>query len=338
MPRKRAQTAVQFNWIFVLIAGALILAFFIAMVVRQRGIAEQQAAGALATRLDVLMAGAKVSTGKASPIDIRNIDLIFDCENYRIGDKGAVEIGNKAVFSPNRIKGDGLIMWSQPWKVPYEVTNFIYLTNPEIMYLMIGTSEEIKELNNSLPDIVNKVLITDIQEILNVKYKNEKKLRIICESCNPDVVIQSDFEPSEITMVEISGLGKEFGGVNFYTYDGQRFQKTNPEQILFLGKAAMYGAVFAENEELYRCNMQDAFENLNLVTKMYWIRTDVLAEEPLRTPACRDFYRVSSPLFENIELISREFTDRASVELKAETDFLQNNNEILQGKSCPVIY
>ena len=60
---RKAQIETQFNWLFILVAGAVILIFFAGIVIKQKSSSEQKIAENVMTDLQSIFTGGSVSTG-----------------------------------------------------------------------------------------------------------------------------------------------------------------------------------------------------------------------------------------------------------------------------------
>ena len=69
MKSRKSQISIQFHWIFILIAGALILTFFVSIIMKQKSVSEQKIATTLITDLDEIISGAAAG-------DIESIHIV----------------------------------------------------------------------------------------------------------------------------------------------------------------------------------------------------------------------------------------------------------------------
>ena len=79
---KRGQIDVQFNWIFVLLIGALILSFFVGVAMWYKGTQEQKITGEIVLQLESLMKTAQERPKTAMTTTIPDITLSFTCSPY----------------------------------------------------------------------------------------------------------------------------------------------------------------------------------------------------------------------------------------------------------------
>jgi len=281
--KKRAVIELQFNWIFVLIAGAIIFVFFISIVNKQREFSELKTSGTIITNLESILTGAQISTNTVNIVDMPKIDVGFECDRYFIGPVPKQTKGN-VIFSPNLLKGKEIITWALDWNMPYRVTNFLYITDPELRYVIVyddDTETIARKIDKELPKEMNKELIDKLE---NLKNKNNYKVKFIflTDASDNDLNdIQSELKmPDEdLTAIELdigdSGIIPNTGTIDFIQKNGTLWGR---EKIAYLKKESLFGAIFAADSEMYNCVMRKAFKKLNLVSKIYLNRSSTLAD------------------------------------------------------------
>ena len=80
MDSKKGVIEIQFNWIFILVAGALILILFVVIVQRQGSVSNQSRDIDIRSKLGTILTGAKQSTDTTFVIDIPSkTEIDFGC-------------------------------------------------------------------------------------------------------------------------------------------------------------------------------------------------------------------------------------------------------------------
>lgn len=278
---KRAVIELQFNWIFILIAGGMILIFFMGVVSKQKELSEKKVASTILTNLDAIFTGAKVSIGTVNLIDIPKEDIKIGCNEFFVKDVSK-SLKDKIVFAPNILRGYKVITWALDWNVPYRVVNFLYLTTPWVRYIIVHDSnkEMAEYVYNTLPKELNKELVP----VGEVENKNNYKVKFVFVNTNPNDNVLTNFGamPDDgVKAIRISFEDGEKGEVEFYVKKGNSWSSEG--KSYFLMKASLIGAIFASDKASYECGMKKAFKRLNIVTRMYKIRaTDI-----------KNFYKVN---------------------------------------------
>ena len=345
--QKRGVIELQFNWVFVLIVGALILSLFIWFALKQSEISSTKLSKDVLTNLNTIFTGAKVSKGTVYEIKISNINLEFNCNNncfctYKI--QGYAGEGNQlkgaTVFAPNIIKSPDLIAWSLDWNVPYRVSNFLFLTSPKVRYIL-GTGFD-TTFSNTLTETLPRDLITvdtppdwrDIDDTNNYKIK----LLVAPDPNNPDYPKGERFNKDikktaekDITAIKIDGIAEE-GTITYYNYDiNDGFSAINDYH--YVGFPALIAAIFAD-EDNYKCIMQDAYDRYNYVTKIYKERARQLQSSTSTT--CQTYYRDADDDLNEFPNTDPPFGLASTIFDYANN--LEETNDNLLLYSCPLIY
>src|SRR3989344_3501184 len=117
----KGQLSMPFHWIYVLLAGGVILFFFIGIAARQKTSSEEQLSVTLAQKLDGIFTGAAQTKQTFEAIDLPELDLYFFCEDdsasYSVGRNGAGRgLPFQPIFSAQRVQADPRMnVWSVPF-------------------------------------------------------------------------------------------------------------------------------------------------------------------------------------------------------------------------------
>jgi hypothetical protein len=278
---KSAQIQLTFNWFYVLIAGAVILLFFVGIVVKQKAAAEDNLASEVVRIMESIFTGASVSEKTKNFIDtsgLADYTLYFDCEEgvseFGIKGKGTPSQDRVSpIFVPYEIKTTQLILWSLPYKLPFKVIDFMFVTSQNTKYFLLGNGAgfatefinstegfnrvEINNLNQIDPGKNFQIRIIDFDGTLDENSPVPEKLKLM--------------DDDKVTMLSFLGTSQ----VNYYQMlDHNSWKKINsePVQIVSLGgerDAAKYAAIFSGDDKIYRCNMGKAFQRLQYLIEVY---------------------------------------------------------------------
>jgi hypothetical protein len=349
MKNKRGALEVQFNWVFVMVAGALILVFFFGIVQKQRELSNAKIADSLLTNIESIATGAAVSTGTVQPVALPNVGVNFGCTEeclctYSIGDVRK-EYSDKIIFAPELVKGSEMILWTLDWKVPFRATNFIYATTRNDKYFFIYDKEPqtalLKRINKTLPPEVNSkfVFIDQLsglkQKIRNENYNSAKFILVDTTfQLSPQSLqanIDSSFRKTDVSVVHIT----TGGGAVFYDKASERSLEFNEaEQLSYYGEPSMYGAIFAADSGAYKCNMISALIRLQHILDLYIERADYLNENTACSIGLDKSLLIQ--LKGTADTVSKE-THRIS-ELNTPVSAVQSQNEQLLRASCALLY
>src|SRR3989344_8866855 len=133
---KKGQIEVTFNWVYVLIAGAVIILFFVGIAVKQKASSEKTLSGDLVRIMESIFASAGASEKTKNIIDVSGLadyTFQFSCNDgvseFSLKDTESQRRQNAIdpIFSPAEIKTTQLILWSLPYKLPFKVTDFLFI-------------------------------------------------------------------------------------------------------------------------------------------------------------------------------------------------------------------
>ncbi|MEA3514928.1 MAG: hypothetical protein U9R34_05605 [Nanoarchaeota archaeon] len=364
MIKKRGSIEIQFNWIFILIAGMIILGFFLSIVNKQKHIAEDQISASIRINLGAVLTGTSAARDTASRINIPNIDIIYDCDGYIIGRADAIRA--KTSFAPSLVKGPVIISWTRDWYMPFRVTHFLYITSPFIKYIFVRDTAGVAEyVYNALPNrtimdkgevkaFFSKELV-DFSKINEIKDQNHYKVRFIFFGDNPkDADIESLFgglKNKDFTAVKIDANGisdlNGVGKLTFYVKKMGGFKEiSGVSESAYIGEASAFGAIFADDPETYNCNMQRAFNTFKLVNTIYFEKVKGLKEDSQThgDAGCQDPYTHAMGHLEalntNIPYVKLGYTESGQISswILTPADLISAENENALYKSCPAIY
>lgn len=341
MQNKKA-LEIQFNWMFVLIAGAAILIFFTVIVVKQKNLSETSSEVSVLKGVESIINGAAVSADTINAIDIPNSNIEISCNEFSIG-KASKKYQSLVLFAPSLIKGNKLITQTLSFDVPFKSTNFLYMTSPQVRYILITDSNQnnknlAKEVNKYLPASLEK---EHYETVPAIKDKNDYKVKlVIFGNININNLDLSNLKPnSDVTAVKVNGdTGK--GTLEFYKKNAGTI---TTDTSVYVGKSSLVGSVYSETKDIYECNMQNAFRKLNLVAKTYIERTNKLKKtlpKPGRETQCNLLYEEAKALLRKIDDKSSTFKFNAGDrdEIASAANDLNRVNKDLQRFSCVLIY
>lgn len=290
MSSKRAQIEVTFNWVYVLIAGAVILLFFGGIVVKQKAASEDNLSRMAMNIMDKIFAGARAAEKTKDFVDISGLadyTFYFDCAHevstYGLkGHSNPKEDTVHALFAPLELQGTRMILWSLPYKLPYKIVDFLFITTDKTKYFFVGVDDFTEEFLNATQDNSDKRKSISAEAVINLEEINPGKnfqIRIVDVKgeIQPKTLLPlplleklKGYGDSKVTAVSFTGTNQ----ANFFQKEGDHWKQLNPNpvQIISLGgerDAAKYAAIFAGNDQMYECNMKKAFKRLELVNEVY---------------------------------------------------------------------
>lgn len=342
----------QFHWIFILIAGALILAFFFSVVQKQRVLSEEKLAITLASQMDAIFAGAIESKGTTQSLATPQPGIAFSCTqvcecNFVIGGK-ATEFRDKILFAPSLIAGQDAIAWAIDWKMPFRVANFLLLTNPEVKYYLVYDSANPRsaqlhdKAKKALPKELNAESLPSPERMFAVSPEGDLLTRFVFfGTVKPDLrQLNAEFADEDVSGVWVDD---DASRVVFYEKADVAELDFNEFPSALAGDATLYGAIFAADRRMYECMAKRGFEKLAIVADVQAKRAAAL-QSSLNRPECPyiaqtldNVARAAATLSAVPSLDTEDAAGALQTVLQAQSELKrQNDNLILQ--SCPELY
>lgn len=268
----------QFHWIFILIAGALILGFFFSFALKQRAVGQERLQYTLLSQVDDILAKSQLKGGTAQHIPTPRQGIGFSCTQgcdcaFQI--ENAQRQFNLPIFSPDLIKGQDTFIWSMEWEQPYRVTNFLFLTNPEHKYYLVydpQNSNSVKlhsEITRKIPPAItqNNEVITQfnyqnvtVGELSNLEAEDFEHKFVFIHT-NPTV--PEDFEGVVAKAIQIDETKITFLSKT------KRQDEFEPNYVQsHIGLTSIYAAIFAQDGAMYACGIEHALGKLATTSKV----------------------------------------------------------------------
>ena len=291
---RRAQLDVQFNWIFILIAGAVILALFFKVANTQRQISEDKAAIRLQNDFDAITTAALQSKDTIQTVQLPSLGLHFDCADctcmIKFG-RFAMPFEDRVIFTPYAVTGPDAKLWTLDWKMPFRITNFLYITNDNVKYYIVssGSSQLADHIKSALPTEENGVtginteFITD-QDISTIVYNNENRVVFVLldglQAKNLDAdFLKQTFPLKKVDVRAVEVYTTPVTQVAFYKRDPKTGDIDLEGGQGYLGDELLFAAIIAQDTEAYTCNLITALQRIQGVGKTAMRRAEMLSTE-----------------------------------------------------------
>ena len=308
---RRAQVESHFSWIFVLVAGAVILAFFFSVVQKQRELSDQKLSISLVSDFEAIISSAAVAKGTTQILPIYNQELDFSCGTIcdcKMSVGGfSKPFRDKIIFAPQQISGRNMILWTLDWKDPFRIANFVYASDDSTHYWFIGDSNTIKSYIplDKLPASIKPTIVELPQQITGDAKKNRVVFFKTVQSGDVDA-IQNIAGVSALWIKDNTNLEFRWGAAL-----NKKLTTATYENL----QEKLLGAIFSEEGELYSCQAKEADSRKTTITSIYTARAANLTGKTSADRGCDAWYRA----------------------VGSETTFEEINQNLLQ-LSCPTIY
>lgn len=334
---RKAQAETQLNWIFILIVGAVIMAFFAFIVIKQRTASEAKFSGKVSQQLNTILVGAKVSSGTVQEIPTPDLSIRFTCNDYYIG-PASQRLGNRIVFAPEYLEGNKLITWTLDWNVPFKITSFLYMTSPFVKYVVVGEGQKADDIYLALPPKLNKAQVSP-SDYAALRDEGDWKLRFIfVDQDNQDIMaIPAAFADVEVSGLKVRTVDRSMQFLERSAADPNMFTDVDVP-FSYTEKEVLYAAIFSDRHDEFDCLMKRAYARLNTVARVYYEKLNAMAPIQYATN-CEGYYNQNTNLKDMIQatddypLDSTDLTSIANA-----VSGLKDTNSRLQIYSCPLIY
>ncbi len=308
---KKGISDIPFKWIFILIVGVFIIAFFVRFAYQHietsNKINIRQAIFSLDDQLNAL----STSQQSNKPIDIKQ-ELNLDCDSLNSAD--FEKSTEKIIFAPSLLKNEKIQAWTLSWEFPFRIANLFYLSNKNIRYLLIYDSNTFNFVKNlQIPKIFNYQLI----DIKNLDQNTIQKSSSTLQQVNLIFFTQPktiQLKGPKVNIVVVDIKNKDIIIKN--------------KHYIYLGEPLLYGAIFSP--ENYDCLYQKSLDQLDFISNIYSQKAYYLLMK-INQQLCR------SKLIEAKKTLDT-FRTLKDNKLYGYRDNLESQNKELLKNDCPSIY
>jgi hypothetical protein len=277
---KRGQIQVTFSWVYILIAGAVILLFFIGIVVKQKAVSEENLATDVVRVMESIFTGAGVSEKTKNFVDISGLadyTLFFDCSEgvteFGIKDRGkAIQNEMDPIFAPLELQDTVMNLWSLPYNMPFKTIDFTFVSSRKSKIFFVGNDPFIDEFINATEGFDNVEKIIDPAEIVPGLNYQFRIIDFTGGTALAGGVPESlkGYDDNKITALVFTAAEQ----VDYYQKQGDIWKKLNQKPVKIISlpgerNAAKYAAIFAGDDDTYICSMGKAFFRLKYVLDVY---------------------------------------------------------------------
>jgi hypothetical protein len=339
---KRGIIDVQFNWIFIAVAGSIIFIFIIAIVFSQKTNAEKQTNIQISNQLTTLLKGKQQTSDVYSELNFPNTNINFRCEitgnnpdfegyfTFRMADSERILLPTEIIFAPKDINTNKLVIWTQSFNLGFPVNIFSYVSTSDFIILIVDDSTQtspkyVIDLNTSIPSNITHKIISSSDVNNYERYKNKK---IICFNghCPSNIDKYLDITPTTSNLFE-------YGTVEF----NQKISPTTTS-LPYISKAGLMGAIFSDDATYYSCQMIRAFNHYEIKRDLTERRLAMLSNFTVSND-CK--IKLNNTIDNNIKVNRNKKFPMSSNEIEAlykSTLRLDINNVDLTLSNCPKIY
>lgn len=328
---RKAQVEVSYNWIYVLVAGAVIFGFFITIIVQERDSTEQRINERLADNFENLVQlQLQQSEGLTERHSRPGTSFQFFCDqtghSFRIGDEGNLRyLETEPVFSVNNVGQGNLITQNLAFKAPFYLSPLILVSDSNTRYSFESGNDEINDLRLLLGNEFNK------QEGFNDLGSFENEV-VIVSAGN----METFEDVIKIEIDEIDSAGRDLA-LYRVRQDSNEFYLLNDELVL--------AAIVSGDLSTFDCALQKVEEKSRLTLNLEINRSINIGDrlDDAGRETCATIYKASGGMTEllqnllgHVESLNKEKSDGENF-LEIASNIRLRNRE-LTTNSCPLLY
>jgi hypothetical protein len=346
---KKGMLGEQFNWIFVIVAGVMLLTFFIVFTVKYINLQEDRMDVDVARSLSLRFFGLAQSHAAGGLIiddteggaysfnPGHDVQLRYTC----LGDVGEIVInGNEEfarmkvteeiVFAPTAMSISSIDTWVYPWNHPFFVSNFIFLSPPERTYYFIGDHATLSNFDMYSKVQFNVQPETNLNSIIS-DLKGDGRVVIFQNGGNPGSYTSGLIQLTE-KFKFFSALYVDLTNEQVYFFKEDEWSGALPyysfvDEAGVSNDALLYSAIFSDSDLTYECGLNKAMKRLQTVSVIYALRLNLFAQtDP--TPGCPMAYGSMKSQLGNF----------VNDPKKESAQVLNNLNNGLVGSGCKVAF
>ncbi len=319
---KKAQGA-QFNWIFVILAGGIILGFFVLFTAKFVDLQQQKANFLVAKNIEN-----NIQILKTSSTDLycesgadencfslgEKTKLEFYCQDgnnkLRINNKLDHDLKGETLYAPTALATKDLDFWVKPWNYPFHIANFVFINSPDKRFYII--------FDQSTSDFVN---LLDIPVIFKIEKIPSSKINSILP--NSRVLFITAAEPPESV---VSSLKSKKIASSFINIEKNKlkFYDAEEKEIDYFGEAELLGSIFSDSTFNFLCNQVQGKKQLSQISQIYQQKARLLSQ--FSSPSC---------FYVQIHNTLKQFSENPTEELK---ELLIKQNQDLISSGCKEVF
>jgi len=342
---KKTQIETSFNLVFMVFAGAIILLFFAIVIYNLQSSNASQQETAVVSILNSVLSGTRLGQQTSALLqDFPEGELLIECAGYSYG-TSTTNFGSILAYGPSSTPINPLLIWTHEWQMPFFISNFIYMSSPNIKYIFIHSTSSNsallkQKISSLLPEQLNTQFLTVSQ---NPSVPGLHHTRFVFLDTDPESYsIPQNFQNEKTSGIRISADNQ----LTFYSFDKQQSSLAATDSHVFYDDATLLSAIVTDSQEYYDCMLKKSFTRYSQAASSLSLRVSQLKEQRRE---CSNLYgAITGSLSENVkafvelfntrELTQQEWAGSVNLFNSLISSLKQLNQESLLQKSCPLIY
>lgn len=304
----------QVHWIFVVVAGSIILLFFVGFGFEYKDLQNSKLNSKVAMQFDNVINGLKIGEQYKVLEISEKVNVNFKCDSLTINNDFSHKWDENIIFSPDKISSDKFIIWAKKVEMPFGVDNIILISSKDYKIFILD-SEYARGIVESIPRQFDNIKLIQISDLENINFNEYKNVKIISLG---GYDLNSYRDKADVVNIN----GRDFGDLIFNDVD---FSFTNKEMV--------YGAIFASSSS-YSCATQKLHKKASAIANIYYNKALYLQD--CCSNAFCNYNNIASELRTFSELFKQQNLNINSINLLSQSIILKNND--LFDKDCRVVF
>ena len=244
-----SKKGVEFNMIFVLVAGVIILLFFVGFAYRHINVSKTFTDKQVLFRIESDLESYGKAFESDKPLNIpSDLSLDFKCGVINVNQE--VKNTNLIIFSPDTLLSKGFV-WTKSWDYPFKITNLFYVAGSDTIFFVVDN----QDVYRNLPVRFKKFYLNkENTDLISDKLQNPNSVFVV----NGDINLPANYKAKVVQIYPNNEL------------------KINGRSTIYYGDEMLYGAVFSRNLEDFECLQRKSLEHLKRISDIYRGKADLL--------------------------------------------------------------
>ncbi len=309
-----------FRWVLGMIAGAVILLFFVRFAYQHSTVSTTLQQQELLQHLHDQLTALGASESSTQTISLpKNSELSLDCRS--LSSTSAYVSTPHIIFSPSSLRGDTLQVATTLWRYPFPVAPLYYLSTGDIRYVFVYDDATFPFVSSfSFPSLFRSQTLHVRQfdfSALQRQHASAQRLVLVFFTSipSPSSLLSSRQPPIDLFDVDLS--------TSTITYQNTR------EHFTYLTDELLIGAILAPLT--FSCQHDVLLERLHSVASIYASKARLLRQ---KTPdaACLTFLSDAESALETFT------TSSDAYDLRSAHDSLEQSSLSLEKHGCPSLF
>lgn len=332
---KKAVFEVQFNWIFILIAGGVFLFLFLSIVSSQKKAADQSVNAELLSKVDSLIAGSASSFQSSKTVSLPSVQLDVICDADH---ESALQVSGslskrtpiQAIYARPHVDTKHLMIFTDAYEAGFGIAPILYLSGANTNYLLINdtTANEkfVAKIFSLFPENVTKVVHASPDASYPKQADETVFVKIGPGAC------PTPFSGALCVLVTPSSPGDDTAGTVQFCASSS---SCSPSQG-YAGLPMLKGAIVSADNTSYACTSGKLLERQSILATLALNRTQQYISSGKLSLDCNTTYTSIKLPLRNL-VLARDLSNSQTI-YSSSKSLSVLNEDLIRGTRCPLLY